>query len=107
MIGGPLPMSREDSMRRKTAVTGLLFLLSMLSAGAEAFSTKEGKILNNAGQEVSIDGAAWIGFMDNNVLGGLWSSSVFLNAFKGAPGVMDDFTHPWQVAGSGVSSEKN
>lgn len=70
-----------------------------------AYSTKGGNILDNNGNQIAIDGIAWIGFQDNNFLGGL--SNVSLNAFGTQSGVMQLLTAPWTVPGSGITSPNN
>lgn len=87
-----------------------LFVLSLLSQviGAMcvvptyAYTTKNGAIYDSAGNQVLINGVAWIGFQDSNFLGGLWN--VPFNTIGNQNSVMQLLTTPWSVPGSGVTT---
>lgn len=66
------------------------------------FNTLNGKIYDGSGNEVAINGVAWIGFQDSNFLGGLWNAP--FNTIGTQHSVMQLLTAPWTVPGSGVTS---
>jgi len=53
----------------------LIYLLTVLifsvAQSSWAFNTKNGNIYDTNGNQINIDGIAWIGFQDSNFLGGL------------------------------------
>lgn len=87
----------------------LIFLLSLffitMFNPAHAYNTKNGKIFDAVGNEILIDGVAWIGFQDSNFLGGLWN--VAFNPINTEHGVIELLKAPWTVPGSNVTSPDN
>lgn len=70
---------------------------------AWSFSTKNGNIFDNNGNQISLDGVAWIGFQDSNFLGGLWN--VPFNPIGTQHGVVELLKAPWTVPGSNITSQ--
>ncbi len=83
-------------------LTGLIFSSAQPTW---AFNTKNGNIYDANGNQISIDGIAWIGFQDSNFLGGLWN--VPFNPMGTQHGVIELLTSPWTVPGSNVTSADN
>jgi|GEM_PF-4706684 len=78
-------------------------LAASLSQPTFAFKTANGNIYDNAGNQVSINGVAWIGFQDSNFLGGLWNTP--FNPIGSTPGIIQLLTAPWTVSGSNITSQ--
>ncbi|MCW8418214.1 glycoside hydrolase family 5 protein [Fluoribacter dumoffii] len=85
---------------RLVSLTALLFFAA--SQSIWAFNTKDGNIYDANGNQISIDGIAWIGFQDSNFLGGLWN--VPFNPIGTQNGVIQLLTSPWNVPGSNIPS---
>lgn len=87
----------------------LIYLLTVLifsvAQSSWAFNTKNGNIYDTNGNQINIDGIAWIGFQDSNFLGGLWN--VPFNPIGTQSGVIQLLTSPWTVPGSNVASADN
>ncbi len=87
---------------KRTQLALFIASLSLLDASAHAYSTKSGKIYDNSGNQIAINGIAWIGFQDSNFLGGLWS--VAFNPYNTENGAIQLLTSPWLVPTSGVTT---
>lgn len=72
---------------------------------AYAYYTSGGKVYDGVGNEIAIDGVAWIGFQDSNFLGGLWN--VPFNPIGTQHGVIELLKSPWTVPGSNVTSSNS
>ncbi len=93
-------------MHLKKYLMSLLLLLGIISFNSTwAFSTKNGNIYDSNGNQVAIDGIAWIGFQDGNFLAGL--SNVPFNPMGTQNGVIQLLTAPWNVPGSNITSASN
>lgn len=77
------------------------YLWASLLNPAWSFSTKNGNIFDSNGNQISIDGVAWIGFQDSNFLGGLWN--VPFNPMGAQHGVIELLKAPWNVPGSNIT----
>ncbi|HHF7365210.1 TPA: cellulase family glycosylhydrolase [Legionella bozemanae] len=83
----------------------LLGLIFSVSQSTWAYTTKNGAIFDANGNQISINGIAWIGFQDSNFLGGLWN--VPFNPIGTQKGVIELLTTPWTVPGSNIPSADN
>ncbi|KTD72513.1 cellulase family glycosylhydrolase [Legionella tucsonensis] len=95
---------------KKMRVLGC-WLLLMLVLDAHAYQTREGKIYNDKGQIVHIDGLSWSGFQDTNIFQGLQSNPFYaipsLSSNPRAYGMMDLISHPWDFPSSGVDKNSS
>jgi hypothetical protein len=102
----PITWSVIKMTKSLLLILSLLFSLSYLIFNPTwAYSTKNGNIYDSKGNQVSIDGIAWIGFQDSNFLGGLWN--VGFNAMGSNFGVSQLLSAPWSVPSSNISSASN
>lgn len=89
-------------LKPKVLVSALIFLIAQSSS---AFTTKSGFIFDDNGNQITINGVAWIGFQDSNFLDELWS--VPFNPIATENGVVQLLTAPWTVPGSNIATANN